>query len=155
MHFYESAYGYTLLRLLVYCTLFTEIILFIPTILYILDKKVNLSKSYLTIIMIIYICMNFANFDNIIATRNVNRYIETGKIDLHYLKNSTGSDAINPIITILKAPGKHNEIQVETITYLKDVYKSLSKEKMDFRNLNLSKIYAKKLIEKKLNLNNN
>ena len=38
MHFYESAYGYTLLRLLVYCVLLTESILFIPTILYIIDK---------------------------------------------------------------------------------------------------------------------
>ena len=44
----ESAYctPYTLLRLLVYCALFTETILFIPTVLFVLDKKINLIKSY-------------------------------------------------------------------------------------------------------------
>lgn len=63
MYFYESAYGYTLLRLLVYCSLFTETILLLPTILYIMDQKVNLAKTYVTIILTIYIGMNFINFD--------------------------------------------------------------------------------------------
>lgn len=148
MYFYENAYGYTLLRLLVYCTLLTEIIIFIPTILYVLDKKVNLSKSYFTIVVVIYVCMNFANFDNIIAKRNVNRYIETGKIDLYYLIEETGANAINQILRILEMPTDKNNVKSEVNTYLREKYKDLNEEKMDFRNFNMSKILAKSLIEK-------
>ena len=155
MYFYENAYGYTLLRLLVYCTLLTESIMFIPTILYILDKKVNLPKSYFIIIAVIYLCMNFANFDNIIAKRNVNRYIETGKIDLYYLKQETGVDSINQLLRILKTRANIDNVKLETSKYLKEKYKALNEEKMDFRNFNMSKIFAKKLIEKEMQINAN
>ena len=150
MHFYESAYGYTLLRLLVYCTLLTEIILFIPTVLYILDKNINLQNSYFVIILAVYICMNFANFDNIIAKRNVNRYVETGKIDLYYLKYFTGTDAINQIIRILDADEDIDNIKFETKYYLKEKYKELNEDKMDLRSFNISRLLAKNEIEKKI-----
>ena len=150
MHFYESAYGYTLLRLLVYCVLITESIMFIPTIFYILDKKVNLIKSYFIIIVVIYICMNFANFDNIIAKRNIDRYIETGKIDLQYLKMQTGSDSINQIIRIIELPTDKNNTKFEVSKYLKDTYERLNEEKMDLRDFNISKIFAKNLIKEKM-----
>lgn len=148
MYFYESAYGYTLLRLLVYCILFTESILFIPTILHILGKKVNLSMSYFTIIIISYICMNFANFDNIIATRNVNRYIETGKIDLDYLQYATGADSIKQISRILEISTDDDNIKQIAEDILKEKYKKLDEKEMDFRDFNISKIVAKKVIEK-------
>ena len=156
MHFYESAYGYTLLRLLVYCILLTECILFIPTILYILDKKINLPKCYFTIIIITYVCMNFANFDNIIASKNVNRYIETGKIDMYYLKYEMGTDAVRQIFRILEASSTDTEeIKIEARKYLQDVYKRINEEKFDFRDFNISKLLAKNLIRNELELNDN
>ena len=156
MHFYESAYGYTLFRLLVYCILLTECILFIPTILYILDKKNNLSKCYFTIIIITYVCMNFANFDNIIASKNVDRYIETGKIDMYYLKYEMGTDAVRQIFRILEASSTDTEeIKIEARKYLQDVYKRIDEEKFDFRNFNISKLLAKNLIGNELELNDN
>lgn len=166
MYFYENAFGYTLLRLLVYCSLFTEAVLLVPTILYVIGKKVNLLKTYFTVILTIYVCMNFANFDNIIAKRNVNRYIETGKIDMEYLENNTDTDAIKQIIKILdtdktlkeenkfskndkvlSTDKEENERHIEVRDYLQDLYNELEQEDMDFRDLNLSKIYAKKLIK--------
>lgn len=157
MHLYESAYGYTLLRLLVYCILFTEIVLFIPTILYILDKRINLLKSYFLIILTIYICMNFANFDNIIAKRNVDRYFETGKIDLDYLMDNTGTDSIYQITRILDNNNIPNKTEKEiefvknrTMSYLKTKYREINIVEMDYRNYNLSKINAKNAIIKKL-----
>ena len=156
MHFYESAYGYTLFRLLVYCILLTECILFIPTILYILDKKNNLSKCYFTIIIITYVCMNFANFDNIIASKNVDRYIETGKIDMYYLKYEIGTDAVRQIFRILEASSTDTEeIKIEARKYLQNVYKRIDEEKFDFRNFNISKLLAKNLIGNELELNDN
>ena len=148
MYLYESAYGYTFLRLLVYCILFTEAVMLIPTIMYIIDKKINLPIVYFTIVTSVYICMNFANFENIIAKRNVDRYLQTGKIDLLYLEMDTGTDAIKQIVRILDA----NEVGIkpETRRYLKEMYNNLEIEEMDFRDFNLSKILAKKKISERL-----
>ena len=143
MYFYESAYGYTLLRLLVYCALITEAVLLIPTILYIVDKKIDLPKIYFTIIIIAYLCMNFANFDNLIAKRNVDRYIEIGKIDMYYLKTETGTDAVNQIIRILDV-NTNDKIKEQTRKYLESIY---SEETVDFREFNISQFIAKKLIK--------
>lgn len=142
MHFYESAYGYTILRLLVYCSLITEGILFIPTILYILDKNINLVKSYSIIIIAMYICMNFMNFDNIIAKRNIDRYFETGKIDMLYLKLATGTDAINQILRLTNDSKVSNEVKIEAEKYLYNLSEVLEeyKKNIDFRDFNISKL---------------
>ena len=147
MYFYESHYGYTLLRLLVYCVLFTESILFIPTVLYILNKQINLGKSYFIIILSVYVVMNFVNIDNIIAKRNVDRYIETGKIDMYYLEKHTGTDAVGQIYRLIETEGR-NEINVkkEAGKYLKNLYYKLHNEEMDFRDFNFSKMNAENLI---------
>ena len=146
MNLYERAYGYTLLRLLVYCSLFTEAILLIPTILYIIDKKIDLAKTYFVIIITMYIVMNFANFDNIIAKRNVDRYFETGKIDIEYLEYSLDTDAIKQIIRIkenTKAIENEKEIKEEVNMFLNQKNKELKDEKMDFRDFNISKLFFK------------
>ena len=150
MYFYESAYGYTLLRLLVYCALLTEAILFIPTIIYIKGKKINLVKTYFTIIITMYVCMNFVNFDNVIAKRNVDRYIETGKIDMNYIKAETGTDAVKQITRLLEVNAYADNVQESTREYLKEIYDELDENSFDIRELNISKMLAKFLIEKKL-----
>ena len=146
MFYYESAYGYTLLRLLVYCALLTEAILLIPTILYIIDKKINLPQCYFTIILAMYVVMNFANFDIIIAKRNVDRYIETGKIDMYYLRIGTGTDAVNQILRLLE--NNENEIvRQEAKQHLENLYDDLKNKTFDIREFNISKMKAKALIE--------
>lgn len=150
MYFYESAYGYTLLRLLVYCALLTEAILLIPTILYVINKKINLIKTYFTIIITVYLCMNFANFDNIIAKRNVDRYIEIGKIDMYYLRTETGTDAVSQIIRILEADTEIDNTKVDALKYLKSIYEDLEQKSFDIREYNISENMAKSLIEKRL-----
>lgn len=185
MYIYESAYGYTLLRLLVYCVLFTESILLIPTIMYILDKKIELSKVYFTIILTMYICMNFANFDYVIAKRNVDRYESTGKIDMRYLIYHTGTDAVSQLVRFLEINENNinntkineekivknteeanqnntnqyytdnirnnneniNSAKTNARKYLKNIYNQLEERNMDFRDFNLSKIYAKHLLK--------
>ncbi len=147
MHFYEQAYGYTFLRLLVYCVLFTEVLLLIPTMLYIFNKQKNLLRNYFIIMIVVYAGMNLINFDAIIANRNVERYIEIGKIDLDYLEQETGTDAIDEIIQILKIENVDGQTKQEVVNYIYQVYADLSNEDMDFRDMNISKILAKKAIE--------
>lgn len=147
MYFYESAYGYTLLRLLVYCVLFTEGVLLIPTILYILNKKINLPKVYFSILIVIYVGMNFANFNDIIAKRNVERYATTGKIDIGYLQYETGTDGIETMLSLLEMENSEEAIEKEVREYANRLYKQLSEEKIDFRDFNISKWRAKKLCD--------
>ena len=75
MYLYEQEYGYTFLRLMVYFVLITEAILIIPTVMYILDMKVNLTKTYFVVILFMYIVVNYINIDNVIAKRNIVDYI--------------------------------------------------------------------------------
>lgn len=87
MYMYESQYGYTVLRLGVYAILFSEVILFIPTIMYIIKDKFDILKYYMIICICIYTIINFVPVDYIIARRNVNRYYKTDKIDIYYLED--------------------------------------------------------------------
>ncbi len=146
MYMYESIYGYTLLRLLVYCALLTEAIMLIPTIMYVMDRKINLMKVYISIIITIYVGMNFANFDNMIAKRNVDRYINTGKIDIEYLKHNIGTDGVKQITRILNTNHEDN-IKIETMKYLRGFKVELEEKKYDFRTLNISELKAKKILQ--------
>ncbi len=87
MNLYESAYGYTVLRLYVYVALITECIIMIPTVMYIFNSKVNIVKYYMIIFVGVYTIINFMNFDYLIAERNINRYYKNNKIDINYLEN--------------------------------------------------------------------
>lgn len=148
MYLYENAYGYTLLRLLVYITLFTETILLVPTIIYVIDKPINLKKSYFVIIMIVYVGINFLNLDNIIAENNVDRYFKTGKLDVYYLKNETGTDAIKQLKRIVEndLPNEESrEIQEKIKEYIIEVQNNIIETPMDFRDFNLSKFMVKNI----------
>ena len=60
--------------------------LFIINIIYIWYRKLPIIKSYFIVSLAIYIILNFANVDVIIAKNNINRYFESGQIDVVYLK---------------------------------------------------------------------
>lgn len=147
MYFYESAYGYTILRLLVYVVLATEAILLIPTIMYVLDKNINLAKTYFVIILSAYVVTNMANINSIITKRNVDRYLETGKIDFYYLKNEIGIDCILEIPEILEieeAVG-HEDLHTDIRKYVYEEITELEKEPFDFRDFNISKMLVKNM----------
>ncbi|MCI8620656.1 MAG: DUF4173 domain-containing protein [Clostridia bacterium] len=150
MYYYESAYGYTFLRLLVYSVLVVEAVLLVPTVAYVLNAKINLTKIYFMVIIVAYICMNFANFDLLIVRRNLERYTKTGKIDVDYIMMKTGTDAVPEIARLLEIM-PDNELDRERLSkYMKKLYKELEKENIDIRDFNLSKAQAKKTIKQKI-----
>ena len=113
MNLYIEQYGDTRLRLLVKFTLLTETILLIPTSMYIMSSKVNLVKTYLIIITTMYCIINFANIDNLIAKRNVQRFEETGKIDIWYLTGELDKATVLEQVYKLKSIKPEAEIQNE------------------------------------------
>ena len=146
MFLYENAYGYTMLRLLVYCSLFTESIMLIPTVLYIIDKPINLARTYIAIVLTVYVCMNLAGFENIIARKNVDRYVETGKIDMYYLNYVVHTDAIKQMVRLynLSEDNELNNYIKESLNQKKII---INNEKLDYRSFNFSKLNAKKELE--------
>lgn len=142
MYLYEQEFGYTLLRLLVYISLFTETICLIPTIIYILKDKFNIVKSYMVILITVYIIINYINIDKIIVVNNIDRYYKKKDIDLVYLMNDH-ADNIPELIKFLDEV-KDKKIKTELSEYLEKI--NLKTE--DFREWNLSKEKASKCLKK-------
>lgn len=149
MNQYESKYGYTLLRLLVYWTILTEAILMIPTVIYILKKKIALFQSYFVIITTMYVLLNFVNIDTMIAKRNVDRYSQTGKIDFTYLSQELGAEAVPQIKRLyeeLQNKTGQTQLKEEVNRYL---YRYLSNHKKDYQSwqsFNFPRYKAKRVL---------
>ncbi len=86
MTLYEQAYGFTYLRIFVQAFMVMLFFLFIVNIIYIWVPKLPIVKSYFIIALAVYIALNFANVDVIIAKNNLARYRSIQQIDLAYLK---------------------------------------------------------------------
>ena len=141
MYMYETAYGYTLLRLLVYLTLFTEVILLIPTVLHIFHD-INIWKHYFVISLIIYTCASLTPVNYIIAKNNIMRFERDGKIDIMYLQNYSPDN----IPLLVDVYDKLNDEDKENLREYLNFYVEFdhSFEIEDFRDYNLSKYYASK-----------
>ena len=122
MYMYESAYGYTLLRLLVYVTLISEVILLIPTIFYIVNPKVNILKHYLIIIITCYTLLSLFPVDYFITSNNIQRYYKTGKIDVYYLENGS-TDNMVLLCDFYETYGSENTDRIDLSIYLNEMYK--------------------------------
>ena len=130
MTLYQQNYGETRLRILVDFTLITEIILLIPTAIYILKENIDLVKTYFIIIVTMYCVVNFSNIDYIIAKNNVDRYIKTGKIDDNYLKRLDNTDIIEQLLRLQETKFEYTN---------NDVYENSSKNQLTNLNNYLGK----------------
>ena len=142
MNLYESHYGYTFLRLLVYIVLITEIIMLIPTVIYILRDNYNVFWRYFVIIICVYVITNYINIDYVIAYRNVDRYYEVKDIDLKYLENG-GADNLSVLFEFYSNV-KDKEIKSD----LEEYFSNLNLYDDGFQEFNLSRNRGNNLIKK-------
>ena len=165
MSLYQQNYGYTRLRVLVDCALITEIILLIPTLVYILKNNINLIKTYFVIIVTMYCIVNFINIDKIIVKNNIERYKETGYIDLDYLMDMNNADIVEQLLELKDTEFKYSEKyyaqsnmdenivkeqiqrnQRELNGYLAVLKKDLNNKEYTLAESNLPKFRAKKIL---------
>lgn len=159
MTLYQKNYGDTRLRILVDFTLITEIILLVPTTMYVIKSKINLGKSYFIIITVMYCIINFANIDKMIAKNNIDRYIETGNIDLYYITRDLDSaDTIKELKRLEETEFKYTEDKVYTeyVNEIESDKKYLNKylqdktsefnEDITLPEFNLSRYRARKIL---------
>lgn len=144
MHYYEGAYGYTVLRFLVFVALFAEALLLIPLVIYIFNNKVNIIKIYCVSILGIYILINFINVGGIVASLNVERYKKTGKVDVIYIESlsSAGAPALDKLYKITKDPMIKKEIR-NYFSYVRYENNFQDSNLSDYIALNITKKYPK------------
>ena len=143
MSLYEQAYGYTVLRLWVYIILITEGILLLPTIVYILNKNINILGLYLVIGISAYTLNNCVSLDRIIAENNIERYERTGKIDLYYLQNNN-YDNLNQLRELYKKVEQDKEIgEIDKNNFRFYIGRMDKKNKTNLFEYNISKEQAK------------
>ena len=91
-----------------------------------------------------YVILNFSNIESTIAKRNVDRYFENqeeNEIDLDYLFNHTGTDAIGQMKRLLNA--KDETVAKRVKEYLLQEKEGLQDTKTNWQEANLSEIKAK------------
>jgi hypothetical protein len=151
MTVYEQAYGFTYLRIFTQAFMVMLFFLFIINIIYIWYPKLPIIKSYFIVSLAIYIILNFANVDVIISKNNINRYFESGQIDVVYLKGLS-YDAIPEIqrlfVTVKSSPDlKEKQMALELSANFKE-RKSDLENQQSWQSFNISKFRAQKIIDK-------
>jgi len=148
---YEQAYGFTYLRVFVQTFMIMLFFLSIVNIIYIWYSKIPIIKSYFIISLAVYIIMNFANVDVIIAKNNINRYYETGQIDMDYLKGLS-YDAVPEMQKLLVSVKDSSEPYEKQIA--EDIIEDFEEKKIkledqkSWQSFNISRYEAGKIIDK-------
>ena len=148
MSLYDSAYGFTRLRILVYMFLFFEALGLAATLLYIVKHNFNLLLVYVVIGIGFYLTINVAKIDTIIAKRNIDMYIagKTESLDLYYL-SSLSVDAVPEMMRLVDDENVDNVVKNITRKYLRDSYEYISNMEYTWQSYNLSIEEAKTLLE--------
>ncbi|WP_409270113.1 DUF4153 domain-containing protein [Neobacillus sp. SCS-31] len=82
---YEEAYGFTFTRVLVHSFMIFLLVIFCYTFAKIWLARLSLLHFYFISALVFYTAINVVGIDHIVVDRNLERYEETGKIDLRYL----------------------------------------------------------------------
>jgi hypothetical protein len=151
MTVYEQAYGFTYLRIFVQAFMIMLFFLFIINIIYIWYPRLPIIKSYFIISLAVYVIMNFANVDVIIAKNNINRYFETGQIDMVYLKGlsyDAAPEVQRLFMSVKSSPNSKEKQMTEEISgYFKERKLDLENQK-SWQSYNISKFKAEQIIDK-------
>ncbi len=85
MHLYETAYGFTELRLFVQFFMVFMAVSLLALLLWIWKPDFQLLRAVLITAVTVYIALNFVNVDRLIAHNNLERYRQTQKLDVYHL----------------------------------------------------------------------
>lgn len=141
MSLYESAFGYTYLRIFVHFFLLLLFILFLIALAGIWFKKIPVAKLSIFATLLMYLFINFINVDSIIVKKNIDRYNISGKIDVHYLTR-VSYDAVPYVLKFAVNSSIDDSIRKNLLDYYTTKKKALNKDAKWFE-FNYSKFKAK------------
>lgn len=144
MVLYEMAYGYTYHRIFVQVFMILLFLLFIINLIYIWYSRMPIVSAYILCSLILFVLLNFANVDVIIAKNNINRYHSTGEIDINYLEGLS-YDAIPITVGLLDC--QDEEIAAQARDYL-EREKEILTDQSSWQSFNFSKVKAQRILAK-------
>lgn len=97
MGMYENAYGFTFTRILAHTFMIFLAIVFAYTFIQIWINKLSLSHFMLITALAYYAVINTVDLDQLVVSRNIDRFKESGKIDIQYM-NSLSYTGISGLI---------------------------------------------------------
>jgi hypothetical protein len=140
---YENTFGYTFLRVSVHLFMLLLFILCLVVAVGIWYRKIPIVKSIIIITISMYTVINYINIDGFIARKNIERYYETGILDVDYLTSL--SDEVVPYLLELKDNSDSN-IKVVINDNLK-YRKEMLNNQNSWTEFNFSKNRVRKLIK--------
>lgn len=138
---YEDAYGFTFTRVLAHSFMIFLMIIFTYTLVKIWLDKLSLFHFYFISSLIYYTGINIINFDNFVVDRNIERFEETGKIDIYYL-NQLSATGILGLIEIYEKNGQIPELE-EMLKELKEDRGYLKNDSWQSYNVTRDKAFKK------------
>lgn len=93
MHMYQMEFGLTYLRMFVYIILITELLTFIPIVIYIFNEKFDFLKWSGIIWICIYCIINYMNIEKIIINYNISNTNSDRTIDYEYISEIASEDS--------------------------------------------------------------
>lgn len=147
MSLYDSAYGFTRLRVLVYMFLVFEAVGLVATLVYIVKHNFNIITVYAVIGLTFYLTLNLVKIDDVIAKRNIDMYFtgQAESVDMDYLM-TLSPDAVPQIMRLM-------DKNVEIVTrnkariYLEGINEIYSNMEYNWQSYNLTVEKIKDLLE--------
>lgn len=84
---YEDAYGFTFIRVMAHSFMIFLVVIFMYTLIKIWIEKLSLFHFYFISGLLYYTVMNVIDVEQMVVSENIERYEQTGKIDIHYLNS--------------------------------------------------------------------
>jgi hypothetical protein len=88
---YEEAYGFTFIRIMSHSFMIFLVVIFMYTLVKIWIEKLSLVHFYFISSLLYYTAINAIDLERIIVTQNIERYEQSGKIDIYHLNNMSYS----------------------------------------------------------------
>lgn len=107
---YEEMYGYTIDRLLAHSFMLFLIVIFAYTFIRVWLENLSLLHFYLISAFVFYTLLNVVNLEEMIVENNLERYEETGKIDIYYL-DYIGAEGVKGLLTLYEQEPDYPELK--------------------------------------------
>ncbi len=107
---YEAAYGFTMDRILAHGFMIYLIVIFAYTLIRVWLEKLTLLHFYLIAGLSFYVLLNVINVEQVIVDKNIERFKDTGKIDIHYL-NSLSYTGVEGLIELYELDPDYPELK--------------------------------------------
>ncbi len=165
LNIYETAYGFTHLRIYVQLFIIWLALVFLILLINILVDKFSIFRSVIIVSSIVFFVLVFAiNIDGYIATKNIDRYLNDGKeLDVYYMINDLSYDAIPQMIMVADFESsadarlkyhysyniynkRGNRLEENSMKYYLREYLTELNEHSSWQEFNLSKLKAKKML---------